>query len=336
MIESPWRCLESFLLFQVRALRGFGHFIASIVYLIGNAFGEYAFRVDEMGHFVKGEDTVMVILCFLFPIMSFVSLILMALFANHSPLGNRIIFIIYTMVPIGGIVIDNVFHGISLTYVSLAISVLAMYAGIFIRKQAIIDSQEKALMLSQINPHFTYNTLTAIAAMCDSTPQQAKHLTIDFARYLRHNLDTLNCTDTIPFEKELEHVECYLKIEKARFRERLNVIYSIRCKDFKLPPLTVQPLVENAVKHGVTKRAAGGTVKISAYTEGKYNVVEIIDDGVGFDTEAAPSKGESHVGLSNVENRIRRMCRGTLDVKSTPGVGTRITICIPRRKGDMS
>ena len=310
--------------------------VISVTYSIGNAFLEYAYCVNETGHFVEAEDTLMVFLYLLFPLMSFASLILMALFANHSPLGNRIIFTIYTVVPLGGIAMDHLFHETSLTYVSLAVSVLAMYAGIFIHKQAVIDSQEKALMLSQINPHFTYNTLTAIAAMCDSAPQQAKHLTIDFARYLRHNLDTLTCPDTIPFEKELEHVECYLKIEKARFRERLNVIYAIRCKDFKLPPLTVQPLVENAVKHGVTKKAAGGTVKISTYTEGKYNVVEIIDDGVGFDTETVLGRGEGHVGLANVESRIRRMCRGTMDVKSTPGVGTRITIYIPHRKGDRS
>ena len=310
--------------------------VVSLVYTVGNAFGEYAYRVNEMGHFVKTENTLMVILYFLFSIMSFVTLILMSLFANHSPLGNRIIFVIYTIFPIGGIMMDHFFHEASLTYTSLAISVLAMYAGIFIRKQAIIDSQEKALMLSQINPHFTYNTLTAIAAMCDSSPQQAQNLTIDFARYLRHNLDTLASKDTIPFEKELEHVECYLKIEKARFRERLNIIYSIHCKDFKLPPLTVQPLVENAVKHGITKKASGGTVKISTFTEGQYNIVEIIDDGVGFDTEAVSSKTAGHVGLTNVESRIRRMCRGTVYIKSTPGVGTRVTILIPRRKGGRS
>jgi sensor histidine kinase YesM len=90
------------------------------------------------------------------------------------------------------------------------------------------------------------------------------------------------------------------------------------------------------VKHGITKKASGGTVKISTFTEGKYNVVEIIDDGVGFDTEAVSSKAAGHVGLSNVESRIRRMCRGTIYIKSTPGVGTRVTILIPRRKGGRS
>jgi LytS/YehU family sensor histidine kinase len=124
----------------------------------------------------------------------------------------------------------------------------------------------------------------------------------------------------------MEHVECYLKIEKARFREQLNVIYSIQCKDFNIPPLTVQPLVENAVKHGITKKTNGGTIKISTFEEDQHYIVEIIDDGVGFDTENA----EKHVGIENVKSRVATMCRGKISIKSTLGIGTRVTIQIPK------
>ena len=184
-------------------------------------------------------------------------------------------------------------------------------------------------MLSQINPHFVYNTLSTIAAMCDTSPKQAKYLTIDFSQYLRRNINTLNGEAIIPFEQEMEHVECYLKIEKARFRERLNVIYSIGCKEFSVPPLTIQPIVENAVKHGITKKAEGGTIKICTYEENENYIIEIIDDGVGFDTETA----EFHVGIANVRSRIAARCRGELTVKSTIGVGTRVRIEIPKQKG---
>lgn len=310
--------------------------MVSILYMIGNILGGYAYVVDDHGHYVAGENILMIVLYLSFPILSFLTLMLMSLLANHTPVGSRLSFISYTIFPAVCIVWDEFSHGLSLTYVSLAISALSMYTGIFIRRQDEYDRQEKALMLSQINPHFTYNTLTAIASMCDSSPRQAKNLTIDFARYLRHNLDTLTCDGTIPFTKELEHVECYLKIEKARFRERLNIIYSIQCTDFNIPPLTVQPLVENAVKHGITKKATGGTVKISAFLDDRYYVVEIIDDGVGFDVEAVSSKADGHVGLTNVESRIKRMCRGSIGIKSTPGVGTRVTVMIPVRKGGRS
>ena len=192
-----------------------------------------------------------------------------------------------------------------------------------------IEKQKNALMLSQINPHFVYNTLSTIASMCDTSPKQAKYLTIDFAQYLRRNVNTLTSEELIPFDQELDHVVCYLKIEQARFRERLNVIYSIQCKNFSVPPLTVQPLVENAVKHGITKKASGGTIKISTFEENSNYVIEIIDDGVGFDSENT----EMHVGIKNVRNRVITMCKGTVTIKSTASVGTRVTIEIPKKKG---
>jgi len=224
--------------------------------------------------------------------------------------------------------LDYTVHGLSLTYVGLTVSVLIIYTSIYLKKQKLIESQRNALMLSQINPHFIYNTLSTIASMCDVSPTQAKYLTIDFSRYLRQNLSNVTADTMIPFEQELNHVECYLKIEKARFRERLNVLYSIQCKEFELPPLSVQPIVENAVKHGITKKAEGGTVKISTYDTETHYVVEIIDDGIGFDFESA----EKHVGLENVRSRIAAMCHGEVSVKSTVGVGTRVTIEIPKKK----
>ena len=137
----------------------------------------------------------------------------------------------------------------------------------------------------------------------------------------------------IPFEEELRHVGCYLKIEKARFGERINVVYDIAEKDFSLPALTVQPLVENAVRHGISKKAEGGTVKLSCYrTENNY-VIEIKDDGMGFDPALPPKDGKAHVGIENVRNRLHDMCKGTLTLYSVVGVGTRAVVEIPYKKG---
>ena len=308
----------------------------SVLYSIGNAFFGYSFVVNANGHYVHSENSIMVIIHLIFSIASFVALILMALFAKTSAKSSRAAFIIYTLFPVAGIVVDYSIHGISLTYVSIVVSMLVIYTNIYLQKQRLIETQKSALMLSQINPHFTYNTLSAIAALCDISPKQAKSLTIDFSRYLRQNLDSLSGEQRIPFEKELEHVECYLKIEKARFRENLNVIYSIDCKDFFIPPLSVQPIVENAVKHGITKKAEGGTLKISTYVRDDKYVVDIIDDGVGFDVEAFEANKQGHIGLENVRSRIRRISRGSVTVKSTENVGTRITIEIPCEQGRMA
>ena len=301
----------------------------SVLFCIGDAFFGYAFHVDAMGHYEHSGSQVMGIIYLLYPILALFVIIMMAFLAKSSAKINRFSFFVYTLFPVAGVIIDYTFHGISLTCVGFTVSILVIYTSIYLTRQKELAAQKRALMLSQINPHFVYNTLSTIAAMCDTSPKQAKYLTIEFSQYLRRNIDTLTSEAVIPFEQELEHVECYLKIEKARFREKLNVIYSIQCKDFSIPPLTVQPLVENAVKHGITKKASGGTIRIVTCEEDEYYIVRIIDDGVGFDSNTA----KMHVGIQNVRSRIAANCRGDLTIKSTVGVGTRATIIIPKKEG---
>ena len=301
----------------------------SILFCIGNAFYGYAFHVTPSGHYEHSGNIAMGVLHLLYPILAALALVLMALFAKKSANVHRSLFVLYTLFPAVGVVLDYTVHGIALTCAGFTVSILVIYTNIYLARQKEIQAQKNALMLSQINPHFVYNTLSTIAAMCDVSPKQAKYLTIDFSQYLRKNINSLNSAPLIPFDQEMEHVECYLKIEKARFREKLNIIYSIQCKDFSIPPLTVQPIAENAIKHGITKKAEGGTIKISTFEEDSCYVIEVIDDGVGFDTENA----EMHVGLENVRSRVASNCRGELFVKSTLGVGTRVRIEIPKKKG---
>ena len=303
--------------------------IIACVFLVGNIFHEYAFYIDEFGHYVRVDDTIMSVIYLQFPVFSLLAIFFSLILTKTSDKMVKRSFIIYTLFPIAGVLLDYFIHGLSLTYIGLVLSVLIIYANIYSQKQKMIERQKNALMLSQINPHFVYNTLSTIASMCDIAPKQAKYLTVDFAGYLRRNIDSLTSEELIPFDQEMEHVACYLKIEKARFRERLNIIYSIQCTDFRIPPLTVQPLVENAIKHGITKKSSGGTLRILTREEDKYYFVEIIDDGVGFDTENA----KMHVGLKNVRSRLAETCRGELTMKSMIGVGTRMTIAIPKKRG---
>ena len=301
----------------------------SILFCIGNAFFGYVFYINEQGHHMHSGNTTMGVIYLFYPVLAVFTVILMAFFAKSSAKINRFAFFIYTLFPIAGVIIDYTFHGLSLTCVGFTISILVIYTSIYLTRRKQLEAQRNALMLSQINPHFVYNTLSTIAAMCDTSPKLAKYLTIDFSQYLRRNINALTSEALIPFAQEMEHVEYYLKIEKARFGERINIIYSIQCKDFSIPPLTVQPLVENAIKHGITKKADGGTVKLCTYEEDGIYIIEIIDDGVGFDTENM----EMHVGLQNVRSRIAAMCRGELTVKSTVGIGTRVRLAIPKKKG---
>ena len=136
----------------------------------------------------------------------------------------------------------------------------------------------------------------------------------------------------MPFTTELEHLKNYLYIEKLRFDYLLNIEYDIQAADFELPLLSVQPLVENAVKHGVGMKKGGGTVKISyVETDSAFEVI-VSDDGVGFDVNA-PKKddGRSHVGMENTRKRLRDMCGAELIITSKPGEGTTARVIIPKK-----
>ena len=198
------------------------------------------------------------------------------------------------------------------------------------------------VMVSQIQPHFMYNALSSIAMMCTLDGKKAKEATITFAKYLRGNMDSLKQKKPVPFSQELEHLKKYLYIEKMRFEDALNIVYDIETEDFLLPQLSIQPLVENAVKHGVGMKEDGGTVTIATReTDEDFRVI-ISDDGVGFDMEEAKKKqetqsdGKSHVGMENTRRRIADLCGGSVMIESTPGEGTVATVILPKTGQDLS
>ena len=188
-----------------------------------------------------------------------------------------------------------------------------------------------SIMVSQIQPHFMYNALTSIAMLCTIDPERAQEATITFSKYLRGNMDSLKQTKPVPFDHELEHLKKYLYIEKLRFANKLNIEYEIGPTNFKVPQLSIQPLVENAVKHGVGMKKKGGTVKIATReTETAFEVI-ISDDGVGFDVNAPRKEdGRSHVGMENTRTRLKELCGGEVRIESTVGEGTTATVILPK------
>ena len=117
------------------------------------------------------------------------------------------------------------------------------------------DRQRVQLMLSQIKPHFLYNSLTVIRELIHSDPQAAEKALDDFSGFLRHNMQSINSEQPILLQQELEHVESYLALQRLRFGDELHVVYDIACEDIMLPTLTLQPIVENAVSHGIRESA---------------------------------------------------------------------------------
>ena len=194
--------------------------------------------------------------------------------------------------------------------------------------EAELKERRVAIMLSQIQPHFIYNTLGTIERMCLKDPQKAFDLVRNFSLYLRGNFSELDSVTPIRFTEELKHVEHYVNIEKVRFPD-MTIVYDVAATEFVLPALSVQPLVENAIKHGLMRLESGGTVVIRSFETPTHFCVEVKDDGVGFDP-TLPLDEKKHVGLRNIRGRLKAMVDGDLILESKPGSGTKAVVMIPK------
>ena len=180
--------------------------------------------------------------------------------------------------------------------------------------------------MAQIQPHFINNSLMALHCQCYDYPEIYESIT-NFSRYLRSHFEALGDTRLITFEQEMENIEAYLALEKRNFEGRLTVEYDINCDDVMIPALSVQPLVENAVRHGVATYKEGGTVQINAHRADGKIIIEIIDNGLGKSNITDYQKTRKGIGIENVRARLKSMSRGKLDIISREhGTTARITI----------
>ncbi len=202
-------------------------------------------------------------------------------------------------------------------------------------------SKESAFLQAQIRPHFLYNTLNIIATLCRMDSEKAREVVLDLSSYLRHSIDFRNLSRYVTLEEELEFIQAYVKIEQARFRDKLQVVYEVGdTSELVLPPLMLEPLVENAIRHGIRKSQGRGTVTIRVQSGAGGYAFEVEDDGVGMDAEqlsrilsdVSPDSGG--VGLANIRKRLAILYGTELEIESRPGVGTRVTFHLPRSEGD--
>ena len=247
--------------------------------------------------------------------------------------------VLVLVIVLGSLVLDNNVgltpQPISFLTIAVIIGCMAYYSWLhlqFVREheQILREEQRIQIMMTQIQPHFLYNTIATIRALCRRNADKAGEVAEKFSDYLRQNLDTLETTGLIPFKRELEHTRTYAEIEMVRF-ENVRVEYDIRDEGFEVPPLTLQPLVENAIRHGVRIRDEG-IVRVSAERKEDGHVITVWDNGIGFDVEKIDTADSSHIGIRNVRERIEGMCGGSMKVESRLGEGTTVTIIIPPKK----
>ena len=199
-------------------------------------------------------------------------------------------------------------------------------------EKIVLDAQltesRVSTMMSQIRPHFIYNTLGSIEQLCELDPPKAGELVHNFAKYLRGNFGELDNPKPILMSQEMEHVRHYINIENVRFPD-MTFTFEMRSEDFRLPALTVQPIVENAIKHGLMKLEKGGSIRVISYETDTDYCIMVEDDGVGFDTSKLLDD-KKHIGIRNIRARLEVMVDGKLEIDSTPGVGTKVLITIPK------
>ncbi|KNB72837.1 ATP-binding protein [Brevibacillus reuszeri] len=191
---------------------------------------------------------------------------------------------------------------------------------------------EAAWLQAQIQPHFLFNALHAVIALSDIDLNKMRTLLNEFSNYLRNKFEFQNMDNFVPIEDELNLVRSYLYIEKVRYEERLQVDWELDdCKDLKIPFLTIQPLVENAIRHGIMKRPSGGKICIRITCFDTYAKISVEDDGIGMDDiqlqRILERKADSRsgVGLINTDQRLKRHFGTGLHFESTPGIGTKVS-----------
>ena len=246
---------------------------------------------------------------------------------------QRIAFLIYFVVPLVCMLIQMFFYGLLLIVFGTALAVLFMYIFLLsdqveqmIRQAEENANQRASINVLQMRPHFICNTMMSIYYLIAEDADKARQVTLDFTTYLRNNFTAIAKEDTIPFAEELEHTRAYLAVEKVRHENKLYVELDTPYTSFRVPPLTLQPIVENAVVHGVSPDLE--PLYLSVLTRETKAGGEIIveDTGPGF---VPADDHEPHIALANIRERLKMTCGGTLEITSRETGGTRVTIRVP-------
>lgn len=257
-----------------------------------------------------------------------------------------IVLLNYMLLPIVTIAIQSFIYGISLVNITNAITMLLIFVvHEFDKSQKVVEAEKQvanqkveisntkvSLMMSKIQPHFISNTLLTIQGLYHEDIDRADKVMNSFISYLQQSYAEIAHNTPIEFKKDLEHALNYSDIVMARWPDMV-IDYDLKCVDFNIPYMTLQPIIENAVRHGLMPLEDGGKILVSTYDDNEYYYIKVEDNGVGFDVNNPKPKyneQRTHIGTKNVQDRIRIMSNGIYEVKSEIGKGTTVTIKIPK------
>ena len=257
---------------------------------------------------------------------------LLAFFRRHAKLSRRQrqAFACYFLIPLVCMLIQMTAYSLLMIMIGTCAAALAMFIFIlrdqmelFVRQHEKIARQRAGILLLQMRPHFIYNTMTSIYYLCQQDPEKAQKVTRQFTDYLRQNFTAVAKEGMISFKEEMEHTKAYLAVEQVRYEGSLFVEFDTPHTLFRLPPLTLQPIVENAVKHGVDPELEPLYISIRTRATEHGSEIVVEDTGPGY---APADDDEPHVALANIRERLEMMCGGSLSIEARREGGTKVTI----------
>lgn len=305
--------------------------IIFLLIMVFAQFTDFIYYTEENNRYYRGPGYVLLLI----PLIVIIILNIAAVFRRHKKLSKKyfIGLLVYLFTMTVAVVMHMLIAVDMMVVFGIALCALTMFGFIisdnmeqYMRQQREIAHQRSSVMVLQMRPHFIYNTMMGIYYLCDQDPAKAKQVTLDFTSYLRKNFTAIASEEMIPFNDELEHTRAYLAVEQAQFEDSMFVSFDTPHTMFRVPPLTLQPIVENAVKHGMNESC--DPIHISVVTRQTDLSSEIIvnDDGPGF---KPTDDDEPHIALNNIRQRLELMCGGTLEVAPREGGGTSVKVTIP-------
>lgn len=306
------------------------------VLLIFAQFNDYIYYISKDNVYHRGEY---------YPTLLIPPALLMALniftlirHRNSLEKKKRVAMSLYLIIPLVCMIFQMFFYGLLLIAIGTSVASFALFIYIlneqmelYVEQREEITKAKQSIIMLQMRPHFIYNTMTSIYYLCENNPQKAMSTINDFTTYLRRNFSAMSSTDTIPFKEELEHVKAYLSVEQSRFEDSLSVEFDTPEIDFRIPSLTLQPIVENSVKYGVDPELDPLLIKISTEKTKDGYFITVLDSGPGIDeyNPIPDDNREPHIALKNIRERLSIMCNGTITLKQRKEGGTEAVIFIP-------
>lgn len=315
----------------------FGICVVMILFWITSIIHGYAFKISRDGVYTQEAlfFVVVVIGCAMMIYIFF--RIIYNQITGVLDINLCVALYIFIIIPIVALFPALMSQCFSIEYSAITVSYLIMFIAIHVtREQKVVEQKmddtimKTDLIMSELQPHFVFNSLTNIKYLIKKNPDLAVDAMDKFTKYLRRNLDTITDQDLITFAEELEHTRTYLWLEQLRFGD-LKIEYSIDEDEFLIPPLSLQPVVENAVRHGVTKKVGGGTIKIYVRDEKDCYKITVKDDGIGFNTKEL-EEDIANAGILDIRKRLYEMNKSKLTIASTEGVGTTVTYLIMKEE----